>query len=80
MQQIDAGDLLGNGVLHLHARVGFHEIEAPWMVKVEENSKVPMPRYCTSAARRRALAMIASRVAISGQGWGDLHQLLVAAL
>ena len=81
VQQVDAGDLLGDGVLHLHARVGFHEVEAPRLVEVEEEFEgadaaiLHLGRQAQGAGDDRVTG---GHIQI-GAG-SDLHQLLVAAL
>ena len=58
LHQIDAGDLLGHGVLDLQARIGLDEgdrrIVAMHRSQSTRNSNVPAFRYVHAAARRVA--------------------------
>ena len=81
MQQVDAGDLFADGVLHLHPRVGFHKVETPRLCRVEEefegaDAAVLHVGRQLQGGGDHGVAHTAVQV---GAG-GDFHQFLVASL
>lgn len=81
VQQVDPGDFLGDGVLHLDARIGFHEIEAPGALVVDQELEGTDPPIAHRAGH--AQGAIDQRLAgglRQVRAGRDLQQLLLAPL
>ena len=80
LDQVAAGDHLGDGVLHLDARVHLDEVVAPLLVEEElDGAGVAVGDLAADAAGRPSQS--AARCSgVEGQRRGELDHLLVAAL
>ena len=81
LHEVDAGDLLGDGVLDLEPRVGLDEDVSAAPSASTRNSNVPRLRSATARASRTAASSSAlARAGAEVRRRRDLDQLLVAAL
>jgi hypothetical protein len=79
LDDVDAGDVLGDRVLHLEAGVHLHEVELVVMVQQELHRAGVLVAHRLGGAHRQLADVFALGFGQLGRG-GDLDELLVAAL
>ena len=79
LDQVDAGDELGDGMLDLQARIHLEEIEAP-VLSDDELHRARRIVGDRLGERDRLLTHLSARGRIDERAWRFLHDLLIAAL
>ena len=77
---VDAGDLLGDGVLHLDARIDLDEVEAAGVGVDEEFHRAGILVACGAPDRQSRFADGAAHAGIEIRGGSHLHHLLMPPL
>ena len=78
--QVDAGHLLGDGVLHLDARVDLDEMEAPGVEIVQELHRARVEIVGRAGDGERIAGELVAPLRVDAGGRRTLHDLLVAPL